>query len=489
MTSYHQSADAVGEPAKKRSRYRVPRNGAVPLRLWLVVVLVTISSFGLLASSIAVSSIMREVVYSRVDGELASAIDGWAANAEIFRNNSLGASPPTDYCVIKLFSDGSAVTFNASAGMPDVDNLVADGRIHTIASDPKSASLSRWRVLAVQQDGMITIVGKSLRFEDNILRQLTMMQFTISLMVIILLGVAGYYLIYRSLRPLREVEETAGEIAQGDLDLRVPQWPINTEVGRLAYALNSMLGQLQASIEQSRKKEDQMRRFVGDASHELRTPLTSVRGYTELYRSGATTDVNMVLSKVEEESKRMSVLVEDLLALTRAEGQKLEHERVDILELAISVASSTQAAFPNRHIEVRNEAADIPMVMGDAMRLHQVLSNLVTNAIRHAGDDARITIRLRLDQPAINLNNDDPDKVVIEVIDDGIGMPPEVASHIFERFYRADSSRSRSSGGSGLGLAIAKSLVEQHGGMIEVASLVGEGSTFRIILPSADTQA
>lgn len=470
----------------KQRRYRMPRTSAVPLRFWLVLVLVAVSAVGLLFSSVAVSSVMREVVYSRVDEELDNAIDGWADNAEIFRSSSIGASPPTDYCVIKQFSDGSSITFNTSAGTPDVGAVQPDGRIRTVASDPKSGSLSRWRVVAVRQDGVITVVAKSLRFEDNILRQLIFMQGTISVLVIILLALAGSYLIFRALRPLREVEETAGEIAQGDLDLRVPQWPINTEVGRLAYALNSMLGQLQASIERAREKEDQMRRFVGDASHELRTPLTSVRGYTELYRSGATDDIDLVLSKVDEESKRMSVLVEDLLALTRAEGQKLAKEPVDMLELALSVASSTKAAFPEREVHVRNETDDVPIVTGDSMRLHQVLSNLVTNAIRHAGDDATITIRLRVDSPALHLNNDaTPDMVVVEVIDDGVGMPPEVARHIFERFYRADSSRSRSSGGSGLGLAIAKSLVEQHGGTIEVASIEGEGSTFRVILPSA----
>ena len=182
----------------------------------------------------------------------------------------------------------------------------------------------------------------------------------------------------------------------------------------------------------------------------------------------------MVFSKIDDESKRMSLLVEDLLALTRAEGTRLDLRPVDLLELALSVGSSARAAFPGREISVANDAKSIPVVNGDASRLHQVLLNLVTNGIRHGGEGATVTLRLRREA------ND----VLIDVIDDGKGMSKEDAAHIFERFYRADTSRTRDTGGSGLGLAIVHSLVEQHDGSISVDSELGRGTTFTVRLPA-----
>lgn len=253
----------------------------------------------------------------------------------------------------------------------------------------------------------------------------------------------------------------------------------------MSLALNSMLGRLQESLETAQhsltvaqSKEEQMRRFVGDASHELRTPLTSVRGYTELYRSGATDDVELVLTRIDDESRRMSLLVEDLLALTRAEGSRLELKTVDLLELSLSVASSARAAFPGREVSVKNETSSVPVVRGDASRLHQVLLNLISNGLTHGGPEATVTVELQLDGP----------DVVVDVSDDGRGMPPEVAEKVFERFYREDASRSRASGGSGLGLAITKSLVEKHGGTITVTSEEGAGSVFTVRLPREDEQ-
>lgn len=171
----------------------------------------------------------------------------------------------------------------------------------------------------------------------------------------------------------------------------------------------------------------------------------------------------------------MSLLVEDLLALTRAEGARHETAPVDLLEVSLSVASSLQAAYPNRSIDVRSECAGVPITLGDAARLHQVLTNLTTNALKHGGEDAKVQIKL-YDDPASN-------NIAIDIIDDGIGMSEKDAEHIFERFYRADTSRARSTGGSGLGLAIVKSLVAAHSGTISVNSTLGQGTTFHLVLP------
>ncbi|HKM25291.1 MAG TPA: HAMP domain-containing sensor histidine kinase, partial [Corynebacterium sp.] len=164
---------------------------------------------------------------------------------------------------------------------------------------------------------------------------------------------------------------------------------------------------------------------------------------------------------------------EDLLALTRAEGSRLELKTVDLLELSLSVAASARAAFPGRTVHVKNETSSVPVVEGDASRLHQVLLNLISNGLTHGGPDAEVTVTLGLED----------EDVILTVADDGRGMPSDVAAQVFERFYREDASRSRVSGGSGLGLAITKSLVDKHGGTITVDSEEGVGSTFTVRLP------
>ena len=448
---------------------------AMPLRTWLVVLLVVVSGLGLVGSSLAVSSIMRDVLYNRVDEDIASAAKGWAQSPELFNLGDRSQRPPTDFCVIKIYPNGSIEYFNVFDSMPRVDGLYIGGSPETVESTTDSAvNEVKWRAQAFETDGVVTVVAKSLGSEASILQGLAVVQVLILSLVIALIALAGYWSIRWALRPLRVVEKTASEIAAGDLNKRVPEFPLHTEVGQLAGALNVMLGHLQRSVEEAQTKEGQMRRFVGDASHELRTPLTSLRGYTELYRSGATQDVDLVLSKIDSESTRMSLLVEDLLSLTRAEGNRLDKKPVDMLELALSVGSSARAAFPGRDIQVVNKSNSVPVVDGDPDRLHQVLLNLISNGIRHGGDDAAVTLQLRRDAT----------DVLLDVIDDGKGMDKKVAAHIFERFYREDSSRTRDTGGSGLGLAIVKSLVEQHGGSITVDSTPGEGSVFTVRLPA-----
>lgn len=463
--------------SRRRRRSLSAAFRATPLRTWLVVILVVVSGLGLTASSVAVSSIMKEVLYANVDDDLHDALDTWASDEDAFLGSAI-ARPPSEYCVIWIYPDSTTITDANRTTLPTIREITIGAPPHTVPSSPDSRRNVEWRVLGKlerdEEGQMVTkIVARSLEREHNLLYGLALVQLTISALVLLIMGLLGYYFIRRALQPLREVERTAGAIAEGDLDRRVPHWPRETEVGQLAAALNKMLARLQESVESSRDKEEQMRRFVGDASHELRTPLTSVRGYTELYRSGATDDVDRVLAKIDDESRRMSLLVEDLLALTRAEGSRLDKRPVDLLETSLAVAGSARAAFPGREVNVVNETSSIPVVDGDPARLHQVLLNLITNGLNHGGPDATVTITLHLEE----------DDVITTIADDGRGMTPEVSARIFDRFYREDSSRSRASGGSGLGLAIAKSLVEQHGGTISVESAEGEGSTFTIRLP------
>jgi two-component system OmpR family sensor kinase len=344
-------------------------------------------------------------------------------------------------------------------------------------------SNTQWRAVSVRSSqGELITVAIDLSDVQSTVRALTWSQIGIGLAVLLVLGIAGFLVIRRSLRPLGEVEQTAAAIAAGELDRRVPQRDPRTEVGRLSLALNGMLAQIQravASSDQSaamaRTSEERMRRFITDASHELRTPLTTIRGFAELYRQGAARDVELAMSRIESESRRMGLLVEDLLLLARLDAQRpLEQHRVDLLALATDAVHDAQSIAPNRRIAMQVfDGPGTPEVIGDEARLRQVLSNLVSNALQHTPETAGVTVRV----------GTEGDHAVLEVIDKGPGMCKEDADRVFERFYRADSSRARASGGTGLGLSIVDSLVYAHGGTVTVETGPGEGCRFRVNLP------
>ncbi|MDY5785292.1 HAMP domain-containing sensor histidine kinase [Corynebacterium sp.] len=430
-----------------------------------------VSILAMAMSFTAVYLLMRGLLYQRADDELRVGLETWVGQVAPWPSS--GA--PSEFTQSVYYPGlGRTVSYAPRAFPPDYSQL--DGfEPQTITSDRSAGEVRYYRALArYQSDGSIQFVAKSLDTERRLLTSLAITELGIGGIALFFIGFGGNYLVRRALAPLREVEETALAIADGDTSRRIPSWPRETEVGKLSYAVNTMVGQLQESIEESRSKEEQMRRFVGDASHELRTPLTSIRGYAELYHKGMAPDPDMVLSKIDQESGRMKLLVEDLLALTRAEGTQIKKDVVDTVEICTAAADSARAAFPQREVTVSDETMHESRVEGDADRLHQVFLNLIINAFKHAGDDAKVTVTIR----------ENLDKVFIDVADDGAGMNPSDAEHIFERFYRADASRNRSrGGGSGLGLAITKSLVEQHGGAISVKTAPGEGSTFTISLP------
>lgn len=448
------------------SRYRLATR--------LLVILMVVSGLGLVGMSTAVWGLTRSQIYERVDADLRRSLDSWALNPD---TRMINTTLPSEYMLIS-FVGGEIRSINASGAIPNLSELTFDRQPHTVASVPANETQEdkQFRVIAVRAvDGTATIVAKQLDDEVRLLDELGVVLASISILVLAMMGAAGTFFVRRALLPIKELENTAMAIADGDTDCRAPNWSRSTEVGQLSYAMNTMIEQLQETLEESQEKEEQMRRFVGDASHELRTPLTSIRGYTELYRAGATDDADMVLSKIDEESGRMKLLVEDLLALTRAEGSRLNMRDVDMLELVLSVAGSARAAFPGRKLTVNNASDDVPMVSGDPDRLHQVMLNLIANGFKHAGPDAEVTVTVR----------DYLDRVYIDVEDNGVGMSREDAAHVFERFYRTDTSRNRSKcgGGSGLGLAITKSLVEQHDGAITVDSEPGQGAKFTVSLP------
>lgn len=233
-----------------------------------------------------------------------------------------------------------------------------------------------------------------------------------------------------------------------------------------------------------------MRQFVADASHELRTPLTSVRGFAELYRIGAVAQgpaLDDAMARIEAEASRMGLLVDDLLLLARMDQQRpFQRADVDIVDLAADAAAAARAAAPDREIlvDVADDAVGLT-VPGDSARLRQVVDNLLSNALRYSPPEQPVLVRVG----RVAATAHEPGWGVVEVVDRGPGMAPEVAERVFERFYRADPARSREAGGSGLGLAIVAAIVAAHGGRVDVATDVGRGSAFRVRLPQGPSRS
>jgi two-component system OmpR family sensor kinase len=462
-----------------------PRRG-LPMRIGLVAATLVLVACGLVTSGVAVTSILRHSLISRIDSTLLEASRSWAQAprrqlAPPYEGPDPGR-PPSKFYVRGLGSDGTTFTAindrNAEPALPP-DNDVGPNPV-TLPSVNGSDIL--WRAVSVRGPHGLTTVAVDLSDVQHTVRSLVWLQFGIGAAVLVVLGIASFAVVQRSLRPLSEVEQTAAAIAAGQLDRRVPERDPRTEVGRLSLALNGMLAQIQravasseSSAEKARGSEDRMRRFITDASHELRTPLTTIRGFAELYRQGAARDVAMLLSRIESEASRMGLLVDDLLLLARLDVQRpLEHHRVDLLALASDAVHDAQAIDPTRTVSMEVlDGPGTPEVLGDEPRIRQVLSNLVANALQHTPTSADVTVRV----------GTDGDDAVLEVADKGPGMSQEDASRVFERFYRTDSSRARASGGIGLGLSIVDSLVHAHGGLVTVTTAPGEGCCFRVTLP------
>jgi len=238
-----------------------------------------------------------------------------------------------------------------------------------------------------------------------------------------------------------------------------------------------MLSQIEAAFEQRTASERRLRRFIADASHELRTPLTSIRGYSEMLRRGASesqADSDLARRRIEEESVRMSTLVDDMLLIARLDqGRPLETKPVDLQAIARDAAADARAVAPKREITLQAPGAVV--VSGDDTRLRQVVGNLVRNALVHTPSASPIEIAISAQDGTAQLS----------VVDHGPGLRPEDRERIFEPFYRADPSRSRDSGGAGLGLSIVNAVVVAHGGHVQVKETSGGGATFEVALPLA----
>jgi two-component system OmpR family sensor kinase len=317
---------------------------------------------------------------------------------------------------------------------------------------------------------------------------------SVSLIGILIVAFATWFIVSTALRPLRRVAATATEVASMELDrgevdlsVRVPEADTDTrtEVGQVGAALNTMLGHVDDALQARQASESRVRQFVADASHELRTPLASIRGYAELTRRGnydLPKDVTHSLGRVESEAVRMTSLVEDLLLLARLDaGRDIETTPVDLTRILVDCVSDAHAAGPDHKWEL-DVLGEPLFVEGDAQRLHQVFVNLLANARVHtpAGTRVRIGLEKRLEKS-------EKATAVVTITDNGPGIPKNLQSDLFERFARGDSSRSRASGSTGLGLAIVKAVVDAHDGTVSVTSRKGN-TTFRVELPLATSE-
>ncbi|HEU0191077.1 MAG TPA: HAMP domain-containing sensor histidine kinase [Mycobacterium sp.] len=467
----------------------MPRRPRVtlPLKVSLVAATLVLVLCGLAAQGYAVTSIMRQSLLNRVDLNLVNASHGWAQEPlrvlpEAHKTPNPGM-PPSNFYVRNVAPDGRvSTTVNDRHAEPKLppDNDV--GPEPTTVGSVDGSNV-KWRAVSVRgANGGLTTVARDLSDIDATIRHVNLSRLGIGAVVLVVLGIAAYLMVHGSLLPLAEVERTAAAIAAGQLDRRIPERDSRTEVGRLSLALNGMLAQIQRAVAASqmsaadaRESEARMRRFVAQASHELRTPLTTIRGFAELYRQGAASDIELLMSRIESESRRMGLLVEDLLLLARMDAQRpLERNRVDFLTLATDAVHDAKAIAPDRTVTLEVfDGPGTPEVFGDEARLRQVLSNLVANALQHTPESAAVTVR-------VGTAGDD---AVLEVVDGGHGMSEQDAQRVFERFYRTDASRARVSGGTGLGLPIVDSLARAHGGTVTLDTAPDKGCRFRVAVP------
>jgi len=338
------------------------------------------------------------------------------------------------------------------------------------------------------RDGDVLVTGLPLASLESTMGKVEFAELAIFAAALLFTGIIGTAFVRLSLRPLRRVAATATRVtelplASGEVKLpeRVPGADPRTEVGQVGAAFNRMLGHVESALTRRAASEARLRGFAADASHELRTPLAAIRGYAELARrhpGPVPGDIAHALDRVESESARMSLLVDELLLLAQLDaGRPLASEPVDLTRLAIDAAGDARAAAPDHKWQLELPGEPV-LVRGDGYRLRQVLANLMSNAGSHTPPGTTVTVALAERGP-------DASSVVLSVTDDGPGIPADLQPGLFERFVRGDSSRSHATGSTGLGLAIVDAVTAAHEGSVGVTSQPGRTS-FVITLPGLD---
>jgi two-component system, OmpR family, sensor kinase len=450
------------------------------LRARLLLGVVLLTALGLVAADIATYTSLRSFLLHQVDVRLEAGHGG--LEGAFGHDGEGGPAPPqgVDWVGVGasggqvrgrcLVSDCSPPLLPATIHVSDHPNSHDERTAYFTA--PSRDHEDEYRVRASiepQSPNNVLFVAASLNGVNSTLHRLTLIELLATAAVLAALAAVGLWVVRLGLRPLADIERTAEAITAGDLSRRVEHPDPRTEVGRVGTALNAMLDRIETS-------DRRLRRFIADASHELRTPLAAVRAYAELFGRGAASrpeDLARSMSGITREAERMSLLVDDLLLLARLdEGRPLERKPVDLAQLVGEAVDAARVVEPDRPIDVSVEPAT---VTGDETRLRQVLDNLFANARSHTPAGSAVSVDLqRVDGRAS-----------VSIADHGPGLTEDQAARIFERFYRADTSRSRESGGVGLGLSIVAAVTEAHGGTAEARPTPGGGATFVVTLPLA----
>lgn len=498
--------------------------GRMSLAGRITALIVVVMTFGLALAGVGTLSIIRDTQLAAVDRDLDQAMRAFT-DEEITRSDSpeqcaLAQRMPNMYYLGVADASGQVLCDNKLPGPtnPNLSSLT----LGTVAEQPDGFTLfsidgdTRWRTLVatstVQETGelLVSIVAIDLTTTEETTATFMLVFGGFSLLAVVLGAALTRILAVSTLRGLRKTAAEAQRFADGDYDTRLTGEPARTEVGSLQLSLNTMLDRIEAAIEQRDASVAQMRQFVGDASHELRTPLVTVRGYAELYRMGAISspdDVKNAMERIEGEAKRMARLVEDLLLLARLDERRpLDLQPLDLVPLVNDAASDTRVSAPDRSVSVVAIDADelgpidghddvapttevftppplLPpaVVLGDEHALRQLLSNLIGNATRYTPEGSPIELGV-----GVSMRRRE---AVALVIDHGDGIPEDLRERVFQRFFRAESSRARDTGGTGLGLAIVRGIARAHAGRLDVVETPGGGATFRIAIPLADEAA
>jgi heavy metal sensor kinase len=386
----------------------------------------------------------------------------------IFREKNAGAEVPPYYVIWRRDSTvlRSSLTTEDAAFPPMPDTPLTPDDPYLI----RQRGMQR-EVLLKGPERTLIIVGRSIEIEMAELHQLGWEIAGIGFGVFVLGLAGGWWLAGRAVRPIRKMSATAATIGASNLSRRIDLADVNQELAELGQILNAMLGRLESAFAQQI-------RFTADASHELRTPLAVIMSHTELAlaRQRSPEEYRQALATCQRAAQRMRSLVESLLALARLDAAELRmnHQPLDLGQLASECAEHVRPLAVEHGLRLEVKTASVSL-LGDAERLAQVVTNLLTNAIIYNRPKGSITLVVE----------DPHGEAILSVSDTGIGIPEADLPHIFERFYRADKARSRAVGGSGLGLAICQSIIEAHGGTIQVSSELGVGTTFLVKLPQA----
>jgi two-component system, OmpR family, sensor kinase len=496
-----------GPPAPRRRSSPATALGALrnpgswTLRSKLVASMVALFLIVTTASGAATVLALRGYLYDQIDSQLRSSVQRYTGPSQgpTPDSNNRGRGPGAEglLAVFGATSQGMA-SDSSNQRVPLTETQMTLISAAGIGSTPVNldlgGTLGEYRLVAGQgifgtSDGGLTrltvVVGLPTGPEDRTVGRMIVIGLVGVLGGLVLVGLAGVWLVRRNLRPLDRVAAIATRVAHlplsaGRVDIaeRVPvqDTDTRTEVGQVGAALNEMLDHIDGALNARQKSEERVRQFVADASHELRTPLASIRGYAELTRrerEPVPATVVHAIGRVESEAMRMSSLVDDLLLLARIDaGRPLDREPVDLTEMVVNAVSDAHAASPDHvwQLDLPDEPVEVE---GDPARLHQIVANLLANARTHTAPGT--VVRTSLSPVA--------GRVRISVRDNGPGVPAELQPNVFQRFARGDTSRNRAAGSTGLGLSIVAAVAHAHGGTVDLHSEPGD-TTFTVVLPT-----